>query len=191
MALKHILNFFRKKKKGRSAIIDCETTGLNPLEDRLIFIGVHILEMDTKVIIDCVESEKEGLIKFWDLVEGYNITKLIGFNIDFDWTFIKLKSLRYRIRMKHFRKYEGRVDLRLILNSNRFAKGGLDDYAKFLGLNINDIKGSEVPKLYERYLEGDKTALDTIKRHLKRDLERTKYIFDALVECGLLEDYNI
>ncbi len=169
-------------------ILDIETTGLEPLRDKIIVIGVMDVESGEIEIIDCSDNEEMGLRAFWGCVESRNIDKLYGFNIDFDWTFIKLRSLKYRIKMKYFKRYENRIDLRQILNSNRFAKGTLKDYAEFLGLYINDdCCGHTVPELYELYKLGNEKALEDIIRHLKRDLERTKYIYDILVECGLLD----
>jgi uncharacterized protein YprB with RNaseH-like and TPR domain len=175
---------------GCKAIIDIETTGLEPLRDRIIVIGLYVLDTGDSVIIDCSDNEEMGLRAFWGAIEKYNIVKLYGFGIDFDWTFIKLRSLKYKIKiLRHFKKWEGRFDLRQILNSNRFAKGTLRDYAEFLGLHINDdCHGHTVPELYKLYLDGHEKALEDIIRHLKRDLERTKHIYDVLKECGLLEE---
>jgi uncharacterized protein YprB with RNaseH-like and TPR domain len=169
-------------------ILDVETEGLEPLKHRIIAIGILYIDSGEIQIIDCSDNEEMGLRAFWGCVKSEDITKIYGFNIDFDWTFIKLRSLKYRIKMRHFKRYEDRVDLRQILNSNRFAKGTLRDYAEFLGLHINDdCHGHTVPELYKLYLDGHEKALEDIIRHLKRDLERTKYIYDILVESGLLE----
>ncbi|XRP97803.1 ribonuclease H-like domain-containing protein (plasmid) [Methanocaldococcus sp. 16A] len=176
-----------------SAVIDLETNGTNPLEHRIIAIGVKIVETgETKVFSDY--SEERVLKEFWEFVRKKRVKKLIGFNINnFDWQFIKLRSLKYGIKIKHFRKYKERIDLRQILNSNPYAKGRLDDYSRFFGLEVHDsITGKDVPKLWEEYLRGEEMALDEIIDHLLADLERTKYVYDRLVKCGLIrEEYGI
>ena len=168
-------------------ILDIETEGLDPLRHQIIAIGILDIESNEITIIDCLNEER-GLRAFWEYVSDKNVHKIYGFNIDFDWTFLKLRSLKYRIKIKHFKKFEGRIDLRMILNSQKYAKGKLKDYAEFLGYECNDdCEGHTVPELYKLYLEGYEEALNAIFKHLKRDLERTKYIYDVLLKSGLIE----
>jgi len=177
------------------AIIDIETTGLNPMQDRIVAIGVGVLNEDLamgKIIITDID-EKKILERFWKIVEDEDIETIIGFNIDFDWDFLKLRSLYHRVKLKHFRKYQGRIDLREILNGhrNRYKKGtGLKDYCRFFGFDIDedDKDGSEVPELWNKYLEGDREALNEITYHLEKDLDRTYVIYKILVDCGLIEN---
>jgi len=173
------------------AIIDIETTGLNPLQHRIVAIGVKLSDKD-EIIMD--ESEYYLLVNFWNLVEKEGIEKLIGFNIDFDWQFIKLRSLYHRLKVKHFRRYQGRVDLRQILNgsSGRYVKGtGLKDYCRFLGIDVpeDDADGKDVPELWKAYEEtGNEEYKHKICEHLRRDLERTWELYKILVDCGLIEE---
>ncbi|AAB98356.1 hypothetical protein MJ_0365 [Methanocaldococcus jannaschii DSM 2661] len=173
------------------AIIDIETTGLNPMEHRIVAIGVKLGDRDI-ILMD--ESEYYLLVNFWDTVEKEGIEKIIGFNIDFDWQFLKLRSLYHRLKIKHFRKYQGRVDLRQILNGSggQYRKGTkLVDYCRFLGIDVpeDDANGSEIPELWEKFEEeGDEEAKRKICEHLKRDLERTWELYKILVDCGLIEE---
>ena len=176
------------------AIIDTETTGLNPMGNRLVAIGVGFLDDNGAMgkVILTNDSEETLLKEFWELVENESVDKIIGFNTDFDWQFIKLRSLYYRLKIKHFKKYEGRVDLRQILNGSngRYQKGTkLTDYCRFFGFDIedDDFKGESVPELWNRYAEGNEDALSEITYHLEKDLDRTFVIYKILVECGLLE----
>lgn len=121
------------------AIIDIETTGLNPMEHRIVAIGVKLGDRDI-ILMD--ESEYYLLVNFWDTVEKEGIEKIIGFNIDFDWQFLKLRSLYHRLKIKHFRKYQGRVDLRQILNGSggQYRKGTkLVDYCRFWELTFQKM----------------------------------------------------
>ncbi len=173
------------------AILDTETTGLNPMDARLVAIGIGFLDGNGAMgkVILTNDSEEALLKEFWELVENEGVDKLIGFNLDFDWQFLKLRSLYHRLKIKHFKKYEGRVDLRLILNSNKYQKGTkLTDYCRFFGFNIedDDFKGKSVPELWSRYMEGNEDALNEITYHLEKDLDRTFVIYKILVECGLI-----
>ena len=175
------------------AIIDTETTGLNPMDARLVAIGLNILHDDGVVekVLITNDDEKQILEDFWGWIKFYNITKLVGFNLDFDWQFLKLRSLYHRLKIRHFKKYDGRVDLRLILNSNKYQKGTkLTDYCRFFGLDIedDDFKGDAVPTLWKKYVEdGDREALEEIAKHLDKDIDRTLELYKILVECGLIE----
>uniref|UniRef100_A9A7W1 YprB ribonuclease H-like domain-containing protein n=1 Tax=Methanococcus maripaludis (strain C6 / ATCC BAA-1332) TaxID=444158 RepID=A9A7W1_METM6 len=106
-------------------VLDTETTGLNPLTDRIITIGLWHVNKFVKFVSN---DEKEMLENFWKFISEHEISKLIGFNINFDWTFLKLRSMKYGIKIRYFKKYEERVDLRRILNSEPRAKGTLTDY---------------------------------------------------------------
>jgi hypothetical protein len=172
------------------AILDTETTGLNPMDARLVAIGIGIIHDDGVIekVILMDDDEKQMLDEFWSWING--VDKIVGFNTDFDWQFLKLRSLYHRLKIKHFKKYDGRVDLRLILNSNRYQKGTkLTDYCKFFKLDIedDDFKGESVPELWSRYEEGDMSARAEIRKHLDYDIDRTFVIYKILVECGLIE----
>ena len=176
------------------AIIDTETTGLNPMENRLVAIGVGFLDSNGAMgkVILTNDSEETLLKEFWELIKNESVDKIVGFNIDFDWQFLKLRSLYHRIKVNHFKKYSGRIDLREILNGSngRYKKGtGLKDYCRFFGFDIDedDKDGSEVPELWSRYLEGDNGALNEITYHLEKDLDRTFVMYKILIECGLIE----
>ncbi|MCQ6254734.1 ribonuclease H-like domain-containing protein [Methanocaldococcus sp.] len=176
------------------AIIDIETTGLDPLKNRIVAIGLGVIRED-KLDIQLLTSkdEKELLTKFWGKVSEEGIEQLIGFNINkFDWQFIKLRSLYYRIRIKYFEKYEGRKDLMQILNGGGYIRGrSLKAYCEFFNIDIqnDDVDGCEIPQLWERYeKEDDKEALDKILHHLQLDIKRTYELYKILVDCGLIEE---
>ena len=167
-------------------IVDIETTGTDPLKDRIIAIGIRKVNINVRAV-DC-RDEQDMLEQFWRIIHNENIQRIIGFNVDFDWTFIKLRSLKYGIKIRHFRKHEERIDIRHILNSNRYAKGTLNDYAKFFGIPYNsNISGKEIPQLWKKYGEtGDEKVIDAIMDHCKEDVEVTYQIYKKLKECGLI-----
>lgn len=171
----------------RELIVDVETTGLNPLEHELVAIGFKSKKHGTACMVRKnrvgYEGDKEYqlLRAFWLVAEEHDY--LVGFNLDFDWTFLKLRSLKHGIRIKHFEKYTQRKDIRLILNSNPYAKGTtLKDYAQFFGFTIDDdIDGSKVPELYAK---GDYEA---IEKHLLSDITLTSQLWERLKECEVVE----
>lgn len=186
-------------------IVDIETTGLSPMpvpatvrkpaeeETEIIMIGVletstapkdleH--ELDSGVLTNHGKKEdNEALLlqDFWNIVSVAK--KIILFNGDaFDWQFLKLRSLKHGIKMKHFRKYEERIDLRLILNPDRYKKGTtLDDYCAFLGIENKDkIASGDIPELWR------KGKREECIEHLKHDLKKTLQLYNILRNCGLL-----
>ena len=186
-----ILNKESKADNMKVAIIDTETTGLNPMENRLVAIGIGRIHDDGVIekVIFMDDDEKQMLGEFWSWING--VDKIVGFNTDFDWQFLKLRSLYHRLKIRHFKKYDGRVDLRLILNSNKYQKGTkLTDYCRFFGLDIedDDFKGDAVPTLWKKYVEdGDREALEEIAKHLDKDIDRTLELYKILIECGLID----
>lgn len=159
-------------------VIDVETTGLNPFEDRLTAIGIRppVKDGKTEVLLDI--NEKKMLREFWELFKGKTSGTLIGFNIAFDWKFIFLRSLKYRIPVRYFSFESNRfrlIDIRKVLNPEPNARGRLKDYAKLFGINDpDDSVGSEMPLLWER------KDFDAIKFHCKNDVELTYEVWDVL-----------
>jgi uncharacterized protein YprB with RNaseH-like and TPR domain len=187
-----ILNKESKADNMKVAIIDTETTGLNPMENRLVAIGIGRIHDDGVIekVIFMDDDEKQMLDEFWSWING--VDKIVGFNTDFDWQFLKLRSLYHRIKVKHFKKYSGRIDLREILNGSngRYQKGTrLVDYCRFFDIDVaeDDFKGASVPELWSRYEEGDESARAEIRKHLDYDIDRTLELYKILVECGLIE----
>ncbi len=167
-------------------ILDVETTGLNEMQEKIIAIGVKFYDPitntseETKIFYN--EDEKQLLQEFWDYLKRYRAGVLVGFNLDFDWQFLKLRSLKHRIRIIHYKKYTERYDLRLILNPNRYQKGTkLSDYLTFFDIpNGDDTNGSDVPKLWQ---EG---KIEEILSHLRKDVNSTFEIYKICKECGLI-----
>lgn len=160
-------------------VVDVETTGLNPLEHRIVAIGVSG-EWGNRDIL--MGPEHETLKAFWKIVRKTDRPILVGFNFDFDWQFLKLRSLKHRLPIVHCEKYVERKDLRLILDSDRYKKGTtLDAYCEFLAIHDGDcISGADIPKLFE---EG---KLDEIRAHLDYDLVKTTELLKVMLECGVL-----
>lgn len=158
--------------------VDIETTGFNPLQDVIIGIGLCSGNKEdyTYVHIEEIKQEKTMLEEFWIYVERNKIDTIIGFNIGFDWSFLKLRSLKHQLDFTWFKNYHNRKDIRIILNSDRYAKGTLKDYAEFFGFRHDDsIDGKDVPTLF---VQGE---YEQIEQHCVSDLKITRAIYERLL----------
>ena len=179
--------------------LDLETTGLNPLENRIVAIGLTSFGKDISVLLCRDENEELSNLSllheiFWNITVQIPRTMplLVGYNIGFDLGFI---AGRIAILVKKFNKdhdllkFAGllrelpRVDLmhvigRYWLNNSRFVKMKL--VCQALGIDYDDCDGSDVPELAA---EGN---WDVIIDHLKADLERTKELYTILRDQGLI-----
>lgn len=157
-------------------VVDTETLGLDPFSDAIIAIGI----MDEKGNyfsngIKNVDDERELLKWFWETIK--DATSLIGFNIEYDWKMLKLRSLRHRVKIRHLKKYDQRIDVRYLLTEDKFAKGKLKDFAEFFGFDlVDDIPGSEVPAAFA---DG---KFNEIAHHLASDVRLTWNIYNLLVQ---------
>ncbi|MEM4700228.1 MAG: ribonuclease H-like domain-containing protein, partial [Candidatus Nezhaarchaeales archaeon] len=81
------------------------------------------------------------------------------------------------------------VDLmRVFRELLRLGRYGLDDVAKFLGVQKRvQLKGSDMPPLYLRALGGDAEAVRTIEEHCYDDLQALRELFNR--SRGLVEAY--
>jgi len=162
-------------------IIDVETTGLNPLDSRIIVIGCKLLDKENGEKYFQAANEKLLLKEFWDFIKEKQIKTLIGFNVNFDWTFIKIRSLANRIYFKWFGKYgDYKIsDLRKLLNDQYKAKGKLSDYCKLFGIpHKNGLTGADVPR---QFLEG---KINLILEHLEDDIKSTYELYKIVSEFG-------
>jgi uncharacterized protein YprB with RNaseH-like and TPR domain len=160
-------------------IMDIETTGLNPMEDRVLCISYKSIGNETITIYS--EDEKEILEQFW-----YSFNEdleIIGFNSDsFDLPFIIKRSLINNIKVKKICKT---IDLRKVVNSffysyNKLEKGSLREWALILGINPETHNGS---MMNEHFL---KKEWDKITQHCKEDIIITEKLYERCLNCNLL-----
>jgi len=101
MSVGHV-NFQSKnsgnKVFGKELCFDIETSGLDPLKDRITAIGVSNC-FGTDAIID--KDEKHILEEFWKGIKSrYPYVRLIGFNCwSFDMPFIIIRSLKHNVKI--------------------------------------------------------------------------------------------
>ena len=179
--------------------LDLETTGLNPLENRIVAIGLTAFEKDVNVLL--CRDENEELSNLHLLNEKFqNVSAqiprtmplLVGYNIGFDLGFIasrlavlvkKFDESRSLLRFAGLLRELPRVDLmhiisRYWLNNSRFVK--MKQVCQALGIDYDDCDGSDIPEL----VTGGNW--DAIINHLVADLERTKELYAILRDQGLI-----
>jgi DNA polymerase elongation subunit (family B) len=178
--------------KPMEAIIDIETTGLDYFQDRIIAIGLaYEIKEGIKLKVFINEDEEQLLSEFWQFMEKLDPTKIIGFNFEFDWSFIINRSLKYKIKMKYYRRYYERIDLRKILNTNNYAKGRLIDYSQLFGIEEElKRKFPEKEKLGDKMKEAfENKDFKAIEFHVKLDVLRTLGIWKLIKKYLFNDNY--
>lgn len=160
-------------------IFDIETTGLEPLQDRVTAIGVKTY---TQEIVFMDKDEAKLLTIFWKYVNSHQYFNLVGYNCwSFDIPFLNIRSLKHRIRVVDVRSKL--IDIRYILtNGNRYSKGTLLDFAKLLGFDgkYKNLTGKDAINLWK------KEKIDTLKRYVLQDIILTYKIYEECKVAGLI-----
>lgn len=165
-------------------IFDIETTGLTPLNDRVVSIGIKTKE-DERILMN--EDEKELIQEFWDYIRNhkkkYGAFCLVGYNsVSFDLHFIKIRSLHHSIPIYPIKKYDEHIDLYWILTPYKSRRGKLDDFCNLFGIPAEfESKGNAVPKAWEE------KNYDLIIKHNEDDIRRTYKLFRLMLENNMLE----
>ncbi len=160
---------------------DIETTGLDPLNERITAIGISN-GFGTDAIVD--KDEKYILEKFWEGIRRkYPYIRLIGFNCNsFDLPFLVIRSLKHGVKLLDLK---GRViDVRDVLsNGNQYQKGKLSDYAKLIGIasKYNGYTGYEAIRLW------NENKLDELREYVLMDVEITHKLYEKIREIGLIK----
>ncbi|MBO8179854.1 MAG: ribonuclease H-like domain-containing protein [Archaeoglobus sp.] len=163
-------------------ILDIETTGLNPLEDEIVAVGmrtpsaleVHTAEDNTeRALVEHILLE----LSRWPnpVLVGYNIT-------GFDLPFLTARGLKHSLPV-HVLRDCYRIDLmhivqRYLLTNRRYCK--LSEIASFLDIRVeDDVTGADVPELVRQ------GRWDEVEDHCRKDVETTYRLFRRLQELAL------
>lgn len=174
---------FRKVKAPfeaeRDIIINIETTGLLPFESKIYSVAYLDLtspDAETQVLIS--DNEEELINAFFNIFDNGNFTRIVGWNISFDYRFLFTIGCLYRRPVPKF--YQANLrDVQQIYQQVKeqyvygFQKPNkLTEWATFL-LGI----GKLIPQkdLLKKYLSGDFETVDAFQR---RQIEMTKGLYD-------------
>lgn len=167
------------RRKEVDYIYDCETTGLEPFEHRILCISV--MNLKTNEVKTFVGEDEQQLLKdFWQYV--INVNHLIGFNSDsFDYPFIIQRCLFYGIKCLKPLSIDLRKESTAFWSSyNKYAKGKLSQWAEKFGLPVDTEDGSKMPGLYAQ------GKWDEIKSHCEEDIKITYQLYLRCKNCGVL-----
>ena len=146
-----------------AVVLDIETTGLNPLDDRITAIGV-IFKDEKKAFMD--PEEKILLISFWDWLKKIPLPTIVGFNVyKFDIAFIHKRSMKHDINVP-FSLKDAFLDLQYELNFyQQRCPGRLEDYALYLNIQGKSGSGKKAVILWEenRLVELESYCMDDVR----------------------------
>lgn len=163
-------------------ILDIETTGLNPLEDEIVAVGMrtpNALEVHT-----AEDNTERGLIdRVLVELSRWSNPVLVGYNITgFDLPFLTARGLKHSLPV-HVLRDCYRIDLmhvvqRYLLTGKRYCK--LSDITAFLDIRVeDDVTGADVPELVRQ------GRWEEVRTHCRKDVETTYNLFRRLQELAL------
>jgi len=184
------------------AAFDIETTGLRADESQTILIGIKLKDRLHQYICNNENQEVANTRKAIKYLSSNSITKIIGYNLKFDYQFILTRMIKLNALDDDFARdiiecINKSIDIfDFVLNYLSLSKGkyGLADVCEFFGIEKDDIDGRDIKDLFIKYLQGDENSINKIQEHNKGDLEalyklyyKFKPILDRLefIERGL------
>ena len=89
------------KKKG--VVFNIETTGFNPLEHRIISIGLQDPNFpEANPIVIMLEDEQKMISVFFEVLKLGGFNQLIGYGLAFDYRFVLINAMFYGLTCKEF-----------------------------------------------------------------------------------------
>lgn len=162
-----------------NVILDIETTGLNPIEDKIICIVIKdTVSGYEKVMVS--DDEKAILTQLMELP----IEKTFTYCGDtFDIPFIIKRCVVHNVPIKPF--IFNTLDIRKLVNSYKinhdpYVKGTLRDWAKILKLEVKTDGGGMMKDYFE------KKMWVKIKEHCREDIELLLQLYNRCREVNLI-----
>lgn len=162
----------------RLVILDLESSSLEA--DAGIVVGAGLMtEAGRAEYLEARKSreEKTVLLKLLGRLERYDLIVTWSGN-GFDVPFLTTRLLKHGLDPRPFLG-KRRLDLNLVVKSNlRLTFTYLDHVCEFFGIKRNNsLMGMDVPLLFLKAMEGDRSALKRIKLHCLDDLRVTRQVF--------------
>lgn len=137
----------------KKCIVDIETTGLSPIESRIVCIGVKDCDTsETRVFWN--NDESKMVSEFLNYYHNRGFREIIGYNIAFDIQHIFSKILKYRIQSNGFLTSNVK-DLMSVVKNVRCGytmnkPGKLGEWAMYLFGEGKLENGESVPEMFEK-----------------------------------------
>jgi predicted PolB exonuclease-like 3'-5' exonuclease len=167
----------------KSFACDTETTGLNPMTDRILCITLLDLQ-NNNIVSFYGDDEGKILEQFFNAIKSCD--ELITFNGGrFDFPFIIKRALITNTRAcDNFLKFKS-IDVRKIANGFKYnydslVHGKLRDWADIFLITIDTENGAMMPIYYE------KKDWKSICEHCSEDCKVTKVLYERCKSCNLL-----
>ncbi len=162
----------------RIVILDLESSSLEA--DAGIVVGAGLMtEAGRAEYLEARKSgeEKRLVSRLLGRLEGYDLIVTWSGN-GFDVPFLTTRLLKHGLDPRPFLA-KRRLDLNLVVKSNlRLTFTYLDHVCEFFGIKReNSLMGMDVPLLFLKAMEGDRSALKRIKMHCLDDLRATRLVF--------------
>jgi DNA polymerase III epsilon subunit-like protein len=159
---------------------DIETTGENPISNRIIMIGIGdniFFSKDEKEVL----KDLQAFLKR----KSHKNVRITGWRVTHDIPFCNMRALKYGLPLLFERDAFEIEDL-----AEFFRYDGMpihaSDLADFLGLTKHEEEPSHIPDVYLS-LTNDALTVERIKKHLRSHLEFVMQLRDRLYACGWLK----
>lgn len=167
-----------EKDKEKILVFDLSTTGLRPLNDRIL--GITCKSLDEEKIFSS-ENEQELLERFWNYVEKNGFNKLVGYCIhSFDIPMLNIRSLKYCITIPPVIKES--IDLRKVLFNGMNQHGRLIEFQELLGIRFPQ---SHFQKR-DMFLMWTNPDIYDLREYLLRDVKITWNLLMQARSAGIL-----
>jgi len=164
-----------RQRPDEAMFFDIETTGLVPEESDITVIGAITGDQPATFVKDVNLHEFPAYVEQRPLLVSFN-------GIEFDVPFLRAHIPEARLDQPH-------IDLRFVLRSLGY-RGGLKSIERQLGLvrdaGIKDIDGMAAIRLWDRYMQSDREALDRLIAYNLADVSNLKMLLDTAME--MMED---
>ena len=166
-----------------------ERDALDPNYAEVIAIG--IIKDNSIPVTTCNLSNEKGMLeKFFNFIEQES-GPIVGYNVKrFDLRVLQFRCIDLGISYPAVFKHASKIDLMDVMAGNMWQSK--DEYKSqlehCLSLRMDvDIELAKSYKILEAYRNNN---TEWIRNHLKQDLQMSKFLYDKLINVGLIDEYG-